>query len=102
MPSAAVTVEMKLAGVDGAWTDVSADVLSDLSCTYGISGGGPTDRVASTGSLTFQLDNSASNSAHRVLQSRPRECSIGIRPGRDCAAQPDLFRHDVLQVPRLD
>ena len=63
MPSAAVTVEMKLAGVDGAWTDVSADVLSDLSCTYGISGGGPTDRVASTGSLTFQLDNSAGNSA---------------------------------------
>ena len=66
MPSAAVTVEMKLNGLNGAWTDVSADVLSNLSCTYGINGGGPTDRVAGTGSFTFQLDNSAGNSAGLV------------------------------------
>lgn len=66
MPSAAVAVEMKLAGVSGGWTDVSADVLSDLTATYGISGGGPTDRVASTGQMQFQLDNSAGNSAGLV------------------------------------
>lgn len=63
---ASVTVEMKLAGTTGAWTNVSNDVLADLSCTYGITGGGPTDRVASTGSFRFQLDNSASNSAGLV------------------------------------
>lgn len=66
MPGAVVTVEMKLDGLTGAWTDVSADVLSNLSCDYGISGGGPTDRVADTGSLTFQLNNSAGNSAGLV------------------------------------
>ena len=63
---ASVTVEMRLAGTAGGWTDVSTDVLADLSCTYGISGGGATDRVASTGSFRFQLDNSASNSAGLV------------------------------------
>ena len=36
----AVVVEMRLDGLDGAWTDISSDVLADLSCTYGISGGG--------------------------------------------------------------
>lgn len=66
MPSPTVTVEMKLAGSSGAWTDVSADVLADLSCTYGISGGGPGDRVASSGTFRFQLDNSASNSGGLV------------------------------------
>ena len=59
----AVVVEMRLDGLDGAWTDISSDVLADLSCTYGISGGGANDRVASTGSFTFQLNNSTSNSA---------------------------------------
>jgi hypothetical protein len=59
----AVVVEMRLHGLEGAWTDISSDVLADLSCTYGISGGGANDRVASTGSFTFQLNNSTSNSA---------------------------------------
>ena len=66
MPNPTVTVDMKLAGSAGAWTDVSADVLADLSCTYGISGGGPGDRVASSGTFRLQLDNSASNSAGKV------------------------------------
>ena len=88
MPSAAVKVEMKLAGVDGVYTDVSADVLSDLTATYGISGGGPTDRVASTGSMQFQLNNSASNSAGLVGYY-----SLGHANARS--------GFDLLQVPRL-
>ena len=66
MPTPTVTVEMKLAGVSGGWTDVSADVLADLACTYGITGGGPGDRVASSGTLRFQLDNSTGNSAAKL------------------------------------
>lgn len=47
--------------VDGSWVDVSRDVLScvKISVKYGIFGGGPLDRIASPGSITFMLRNDA-------------------------------------------
>lgn len=57
-----VALYVKLGGVQ---TDITADVLlgvQSLHCSYGIKGSGPLDRVAQTGTLTFALNNSASNS----------------------------------------
>jgi len=42
-----------------AWTDVSADVISDVAADWGIHSASQEDRVAGAGSLTFELDNSA-------------------------------------------
>lgn len=46
------------------WTDVTGDVRTQdlLVCEYGIVGNTPTDRIASTGRLSFSLDNSQANS----------------------------------------
>ena len=66
----AVVVEMRLHGLEGAWTDISSDVLADLSCTYGISGGGANDRVASTGSFTDRKSTRL-NSSHVALSRMP-------------------------------
>lgn len=83
MPQAVVAVAMKLAGSAGGFTDVTADVLSNLSCVYGIGGGGPTDRVASTGQFSFTLDNSTNNSAGLVGYYSPghANCRTGFDLG---------------------
>lgn len=54
-------VEVQL---EGAWTDITADVLDagGLSGRYGITGAGPHDVVAGTGELSFILKNHAGNS----------------------------------------
>ena len=57
----AIAIEMLLNGSD--WTDISADVVGGLSCSYGILSNGPLDRVAQTGTLNFALNNSERNSA---------------------------------------
>lgn len=44
------------------WVDVSADVVSSITATWGIHGSAPKQRVADPGTLRFQLDNSAQNS----------------------------------------
>lgn len=44
------------------WVDVSADVVSSITADWGIHGSAPKDRVATPGSLRFQLDNSTLNS----------------------------------------
>jgi hypothetical protein len=49
----------------GVWTDITADVITvadSVRAEWGISDNGPTDRVASTGRLTFSLNNGANNS----------------------------------------
>ena len=56
-----VAIEMMLNG--STWTDVSADVVGSLSCTYGNPSSAPQDRVAQTGVLTFAMNNSERNSA---------------------------------------
>ncbi len=52
--------------LSGAWVDVfaSTDVRGQVPivCEYGIQGSTPADRIASTGRLTFALDNSTLNS----------------------------------------
>lgn len=60
----AFKIEVELAGFGAGWADISADVLQDppIHCEYGITGSGPMDRVADTGTLTFALKNNAGNS----------------------------------------
>jgi len=51
--------------IDGIVTNITADVVlgeANVELSYGVSGTGPLDRVAQTGTLTFSLDNSATNS----------------------------------------
>lgn len=57
---------LKIEGlINGFWTDLTRDVLIEpgVRIEYGISGAGPLDLVASSGRLTFSLNNSTSNSA---------------------------------------
>ena len=57
-------VEAEFSGAGSGWTNISADVraTAPVVCEYGIDGQDPTDRVASTGTLSFALDNSEGNS----------------------------------------
>ena len=85
----AITVEVELDGVDAGWTDISDDVLPPVHGTYGILGNGPTDRVAGTGTMTFTLNNSVSNSGGLAGYYSPGhtnclsgfEAGIGVRLG---------------------
>lgn len=56
-------VEIELAGRGNGWTVITPDVLSPIRISAGIRGAGPADRTASSGSMTFALNNSAQNSA---------------------------------------
>lgn len=49
----------------GVWTTVTTDVrtMIPVTCAYGIQGTTPQDRIGSSGTLDYGLDNSASNSA---------------------------------------
>lgn len=47
----------------GVWTDLTPDWVGRLTVSYGIRGNGPLDRVASTGKMVFELNNSETNSA---------------------------------------
>ena len=62
------TVEAELDGAGEGWTDITRDVRisKPVRWSYGITGSGPLDRVASTGTLTFALDNSSANSGAKV------------------------------------
>jgi hypothetical protein len=52
----------------GVWTDITADVLANegINIHYGINGNGPRDRIASVGTMSFSLDNSAANSGAKL------------------------------------
>ena len=63
--SATVVLQCELAGAGGGWTDITADTrigVQPLEIDYGINGSGPLDRIASTGTMTWAMDNSVSNS----------------------------------------
>jgi hypothetical protein len=66
MAAITTTVQIELLGRNNGWTDISADSLSPLRISYGIQGGGPKDRMASSGTLQMLLDNSAGNSGGLV------------------------------------
>lgn len=71
-------------GIDG-WVMVldDGDVRAEtpIVCTYGIQGSTPADRVASTGTLSFGLDNSSANSGGVLGYYSPLHASK--RPGFD-------------------
>jgi len=51
--------------IDGTLTDITGDTragVRPIDVEYGINGSGPLDRIASSGIMTFALDNSAGNS----------------------------------------
>lgn len=55
----------KLEAYNGGWVDLSNDRLarSRIRWSSGIAGGGPADRVAGSGELSYELNNSAGNTA---------------------------------------
>lgn len=86
MPVAATfDIQMQFSGSAGAWTSVGADVALNppVSCAYGIRGTGPADRLASTGTLTFSLNNSAGNSGGKLGYYSPgnANCRAGFELG---------------------
>ena len=65
MPTVSLTSATVYAVLGVTTTDITADVLlgvQPMRGSYGIKGAGPLDRVGETGTLTFALNNSASNS----------------------------------------
>lgn len=71
----AFTSKIEAQLVAGTWTDLSADVLGEVSSRFGIQGNGPVDGVASTGELHFDLDNSAENSGATLGWYSPAHAS---------------------------
>lgn len=73
------------------WTDVSADVVDGtLAWSLGISGNEPKDRLASSGSLTFELKNSLRNSAATVGYYSPNHASVRSGFGFDSFVKVDV------------
>lgn len=82
---ATITVHMK--DSDGAWQDMSSDVLQDppLTIESGIRGVGPLDLVADTGIATFALDNSSNNTGGLASYYTPgsSDCRAGFAEGTE-------------------
>jgi hypothetical protein len=74
--------EMEFSGAGAGWTDVTEDVLitPQVGLDYGITGAGPQDLVASTGRLSFALDNSEDNTAELLGYYSPDNAAT-CRPG---------------------
>ena len=63
--TATIVMECELAGAGAGWTNITADTrigVQSVDVEYGISGSGPLDRVATTGTMTWAMDNSTGNS----------------------------------------
>ena len=58
-----VDVQCEFEGRGNGWTSLGSDVLTPIRVQYGINGGDPLSRVASSGSCTLLLNNSSSNTA---------------------------------------
>jgi hypothetical protein len=73
-----LALEVELSGLGNGWTDISADVLRspDLVIRIGIQGSSPFDRVASTGTLSFALDNSIGNSGAKLGYYSPHHADV--------------------------
>ena len=80
-----VAVEIQFSG--STWTNVGNDLLSDsVRVHYGISGNRPKARVASTGRMTFWLNNSASNTGGLAGYYSPNHANqrSGFEYGKKC------------------
>jgi hypothetical protein len=73
-------MEKELGGAGMGWTDVTEDLLEAVNLEYGISGAGPLDLVASTGQISYAMDNSEDNSAGLVGYYSPQRFDV-CRPG---------------------
>lgn len=73
----ALSVQVELNGVGGGWTELKTDVLREpgVDIRIGIESGGPTDLVASTGTVQFSLNNSARNSLSTAFAYSPYHAS---------------------------
>lgn len=61
-----IVLEAELAGANKGWTDISVDTnlgASQFTLEYGIFGGGPLDRIAAVGSLSWAMSNATSNTS---------------------------------------
>ena len=77
------TVEGKFDGVN--WVDFKSDIVSDIECSYGILSSDALIRIADIGEMTFELDNSASNSAGLLgyYSIGHPNCRAGFYPGME-------------------
>jgi len=66
--SVTITPKMECIFSGSTWTDISSDVLraEPIQAAYGIQGVGPLDLMASTGNLSFAMNNSEANSGAKL------------------------------------
>jgi hypothetical protein len=111
--------------IAGAWVDLSADVVGAVRGFGGIDGGGPGDRCAGGGQLSFAMNNSALNAAGLVGRYSPGhanclagwDISIKVRYSRerlgvrryvfvgwidDIDPAPGLYRDRLVRVTAVD
>jgi hypothetical protein len=64
--------------VDGTLIDITDDVTNTapINVQYGIRGNGPLDRIATTGTMTFSLNNAANNSGGVVGYYSPGHTNV--------------------------
>lgn len=77
------TVEGKFDGVN--WVDFSQDIVSDIDVFYGILSEDALIRIADIGEMTFELNNSETNSAGLLGYYSPGHpnCRQGFAPGME-------------------
>ncbi len=80
-----IEMQAELNGPGLGWIDIAADVqrVPSIQFDYGISGAGPLDLVAPTGSMTFALNNGPGNSANLLGYYSPghANCRSGFAIG---------------------
>lgn len=71
-------IQAELSGRGNGWTDLTYDVRSEqgVSAEYGIQGVTATDRVASTGTMTFTLNNGPTNRARTTGYYAPDNANV--------------------------
>jgi hypothetical protein len=83
--SADWALQMEFSGAGLGWTDVTGDVRSEMGvvASWGIKGVTASDRLASTGTLTFTMNNGPTNSGHKIGYYSPDNSNVrtGFRVG---------------------
>ena len=72
-----VTLEFEYS--TGVWTDVGNDLVGAVGVKCGIRGNGPLDKIASTGTMTFTLENSDNKYTPNHM-----DCVSGFAKGLPC------------------
>lgn len=80
MPTVTATIAIE-ANLGAGWVNVRADTLLGVEpaeAEYGIRGGGALDRVASTGTLSFAMNNDTTNSAGLAGYYTPGHANVRV------------------------